>query len=108
MVFSLLQSYVACGWGISAVGFVTTCYGIVSAVMDISSGFLVKCMTRMPVFLLAAASHFAMFFTLLFVKPDTGNFTLFFSLSGVYGIGASVWWSQITGEFFIIQFARVP
>lgn len=96
------KSYVACGWGISAVGFVTMCYGIVSAVMDISSGFLVKCITRVPVFLIAAVSHFGMFIILILYKPETDNFNLFFALSGVYGIGASVWWSQITAFYGVI------
>ncbi|XP_054718882.1 UNC93-like protein [Uloborus diversus] len=96
------KSYVACEWGISQVGFVTTCYGVVSAVMDCSSGLLVKHLTRVPVFLIAAASHFSMFIVLLAVKPSTGNFSVFFALSGIYGIGASVWWSQITAFYGVI------
>ncbi|KAF8793372.1 UNC93-like protein like [Argiope bruennichi] len=47
------KSYIACAWGISQVGHVTICYGVVSAVMDCSSGSLVKWLTRIPVFLLA-------------------------------------------------------
>lgn len=100
-LFFCCQSYVACGWGISAVGYVTMGYGVISAIMDLSSGFLVKWFTRIPVFVLAATSHFIMFLVLLVSKPEVNNFNLFFVLSGVYGIGASVWWSQITGNLFL-------
>ncbi|KAG8182986.1 hypothetical protein JTE90_013435 [Oedothorax gibbosus] len=89
------KSYIACAWGISQVGHVTICYGVVSAVMDCSTGFLVKYFTRIPVFILAATSHLVMFFTLLLWRPHSTNYSLYFILSGVYGIGASVWWSQI-------------
>lgn len=100
LLFYLFQSYIACAWGISQVGHVTICYGVVSAVMDCSSGFLVKYLTRMPVFIMAAASHFLMFVTLLLWSPNSTNYSLYFILSGVYGIGASVWWSQIIGACF--------
>ncbi|XP_015917447.1 UNC93-like protein [Parasteatoda tepidariorum] len=96
------KSYIACAWGISQVGYVTICYGVVCAVMDCSLGFMVKYLTRMPVFLLAAASHFAMMLTLLLWRPDANNFNLYFILSGVYGIGASVWWSQIIALYGVI------
>ncbi|CAL1287426.1 unnamed protein product [Larinioides sclopetarius] len=96
------KSYIACAWGISQVGHVTICYGVVSAVMDCSSGFLVKWMTRIPVFLLAASAHFTMFIILLLWGPQSDNYALYFILSGVYGIGASVWWSQIIAFYGVI------
>ncbi|GBM49573.1 UNC93-like protein [Araneus ventricosus] len=96
------KSYIACAWGISQVGHVTICYGVVSAVMDCSSGFLVKWMTRMPVFLLAASAHLTMFIVLLLWGPQSDNYALYFILSGVYGIGASVWWSQIIAFYGVI------
>ncbi|GIY34334.1 protein unc-93 homolog A, partial [Caerostris darwini] len=89
------KSYIACAWGISQVGHVTICYGVVSAVMDCSVGFLVKWITRIPVFILAASSHLMMFVVLLLWRPHSDNYFLYFVLSGIYGIGASVWWSQI-------------
>ncbi|GFS29616.1 UNC93-like protein [Nephila pilipes] len=96
------KSYIACAWGISRVGHVTICYGVVSAIMDCSSGFLVKWIRRVPVFLLAASSHLMMLVTLLLWRPHNDNYTLYFILSGVYGIGASVWWSQIIAFYGVI------
>ncbi|XP_055939287.1 UNC93-like protein [Argiope bruennichi] len=96
------KSYIACAWGISQVGHVTICYGVVSAVMDCSSGSLVKWLTRIPVFLLAASAHLTMFIILLLWRPQSDNYALYFILSGVYGIGASVWWSQIIAFYGVI------
>ncbi|XP_035223762.1 UNC93-like protein [Stegodyphus dumicola] len=96
------RAFIACAWGISQVGYVTICYGVVCAVTDCSVGSLVKYLRRPTVFIIAAISHFAVFTSLLVWAPGPDNFMFYYALAGIYGIGASVWWSQITAFYGII------
>lgn len=91
------KAYVACGLGISRIGFVMTSFGILDALCSLVFGPLMKLFGRMPLFVFGAVINMLMIMTLLIWPLNPGDTELFYAIAGVWGMADSVWNTQITG-----------
>ncbi|KAF5272170.1 hypothetical protein FQA39_LY01252 [Lamprigera yunnana] len=88
-------SYVSCGWGISNIGFVMICFGVVNAIAAIFTGGISKKIGRAPMIAFAFLLHIGLLITLLKWKPYSDNKALFFVIAGLWGLCDAVWLVQI-------------
>ncbi|KAF5288409.1 hypothetical protein FQR65_LT12022 [Abscondita terminalis] len=88
-------SYVSCGWGISNIGFVMICFGIVNAIAAIFAGGISKKVGRTPMIIFVFLLHITLLISLLFWKPYSDNKIPFFVIAGLWGLCDAVWLVQI-------------
>ncbi|KAJ8981659.1 hypothetical protein NQ317_017279, partial [Molorchus minor] len=89
------SAFVSCGWGISNIGFVMICFGVCNGIASIFAGSIVKLTGRSPVVCFALSLHVALLVTLLVWRPSTENKTIFFVISGLWGVCDALWLVQI-------------
>ncbi|KAK5645591.1 hypothetical protein RI129_006891 [Pyrocoelia pectoralis] len=88
-------SFVSCGWGISNIGFVMICFGVVNALAAIFAGGISKKTGRIPMVVFAFVVHVGLLITLLIWKPTSDNKVPFFVVAGLWGLCDAVWLVQI-------------
>uniref|UniRef100_A0A1B0CEF0 Uncharacterized protein n=2 Tax=Lutzomyia longipalpis TaxID=7200 RepID=A0A1B0CEF0_LUTLO len=93
------QAYVSCAIGIHQIGYVMICFGVVNAVCSIIFGSVMKYIGRIPIIILGIIAHGALFIVLLFWRPHPEHMWVFFTLSGLWGVGDAVWQTQINGIY---------
>lgn len=59
------QAFVACGLGVSHIGFVCTAFGVADAICSLVFGPLIKLFGRMPLFVFGAVNNMLMIVTLM-------------------------------------------
>ncbi|ETN71740.1 hypothetical protein NECAME_19192, partial [Necator americanus] len=64
-------AFVACGLGVSQIGFVCTAFGVSDAVCSLVFGPLIKLFGRMPLFVFGAVNNMLMIITLMAMVPET-------------------------------------
>ncbi|GLH03527.1 Protein unc-93 homolog A [Gryllus bimaculatus] len=74
----LLAAFVSCAWGISNIGYVMICYGVVNSVSAVGAGWLVKLTGRMPVVVGATILHAGLLVTLLLWRPHSDDRVTYF------------------------------
>lgn len=92
------QAYVSCALGISQIGYVMICFGVVNAICSIIFGTVMKYTGRIPIILLGMVVHGSIIIVLMFWRPSPETPLIFFTISGLYGVGDAVWQTQINGE----------
>lgn len=98
-LWSPLQAYVSCALGISQIGYVMICFGVVNAICSIIFGTVMKYTGRIPIILLGMVVHGAIIIVLMFWRPNPDQPLIFFTISGLYGVGDAVWQTQINGKW---------
>lgn len=93
------QAYVSCALGISQIGYVMICFGVVNAICSIIFGSIMKYIGRIPIILLGALVHGGVIIYCLFWKPHPDHAFVFFAISGLWGVGDAVWQTQINGIY---------
>lgn len=53
---------------------------------------------RIPIILLGMVVHGSIIIVLMFWRPTPETPLVFFTISGLYGVGDAVWQTQINGE----------
>ncbi|KAG8182984.1 hypothetical protein JTE90_013433 [Oedothorax gibbosus] len=89
------EAFIACSWGVDRVGLVTLCFGVCGAAMALAVGPLVKQISQRGVLILAACANLAMCVALFFWKPSPDFTPAYFIVAGAWGMGDSIWWSQV-------------
>lgn len=89
----------SCALGISQIGYVMICFGVVNAICSIIFGTVMKYTGRIPIILLGMVVHGAIIIVLMFWRPTPEQPLVFFTISGLYGVGDAVWQTQINGEW---------
>ncbi|VDN59964.1 unnamed protein product [Dracunculus medinensis] len=89
------KAYVACGLGISQIGFVMTSFGVADAICSLVFGPLMKLFGRMPLFVFGAVINMLTIMTLLIWPLNPGDTALFYAIAGVWGMADGVWNTQI-------------
>lgn len=90
------SAFVACGWGISNIGYAMVCFGVANAVGTAIAGFLTKIIGRYTVVTVNAAIHLALLFWLIYWRPTSGG--LFYcAIAAVWGCVNGIWLVQING-----------
>ncbi|KAK7872329.1 hypothetical protein R5R35_002777 [Gryllus longicercus] len=88
-------AFVSCAWGISNIGYVMICYGVVNSVSAVGAGWLVKLTGRMPVVVGATILHAGLLVTLLLWRPHSDDRVTYFVISGLWGACDGVWLVQV-------------
>lgn len=106
---SAFQAYISCALGVHKVGYVMICFGVVNAGCSLLFGSLMKFVGRQPLMALGAIVHASLVVVLLMWKPHPDNPYVFYSVSGLWGVGDAVWQTQVNGEwlFCLVEFGEV-
>uniref|UniRef100_A0A914W2M1 Uncharacterized protein n=2 Tax=Plectus sambesii TaxID=2011161 RepID=A0A914W2M1_9BILA len=97
IVGEFTKAYVACGLGLSQIGFVMTAFGIADAVCSLVFGPLIKLFGRMPLFIFGAVVDMLMIFTLLVWPFNPGDTAMFYVIACAWGMADGVWNTQLNG-----------
>lgn len=93
------QAYVSCAMGIPSVGYVMICFGVVNAICSLLFGSLMKFVGRIPLMALGCIVHACLIFVLLYWRPHPDKPYIFFTISGLWGVGDAVWQTQVNGIY---------
>ncbi|XP_076243200.1 UNC93-like protein [Calliopsis andreniformis] len=93
------QAYISCALGVHRVGYVMICFGVVNALCSLVFGSLMKFVGRQPLMVLGAIVHASLIVVLLHWKPHPANPYVFFTVSGLWGVGDAVWQTQVNGLY---------
>ncbi|GBO34866.1 UNC93-like protein, partial [Araneus ventricosus] len=89
------KSFVGCAWGTYHVGLVAVCYGAVCGISSFSSGWLVKRLGRIPIFVTATVVNLGVNVFLLSWSPTADEPRWFFIGAGLWGVFVGAIWSQL-------------
>ncbi|PSN43975.1 UNC93-like protein [Blattella germanica] len=93
------QAYVSCALGIHNVGYVMICFGVVNAACSLLFGSVMKFVGRAPLMALGAVVHACLVGVLLIWRPHPSSPLVFFTISGLWGVGDAVWQTQVNAAF---------
>lgn len=93
------QAYISCALGVHRVGYVMICFGVVNACCSLVFGSLMKFVGRQPLMVLGAIVHASLVVVLLHWKPHPANPYVFYTVSGLWGVGDAVWQTQVNGLY---------
>lgn len=93
------QAYVSCALGVSNVGYVMICFGVVNAICSLIFGTLMKYVGRFPIMALGCIAHASLVIILLYWRPHPDSPLVFFAMSGLWGVGDAVWQTQVNGLY---------
>lgn len=97
-----LQAYVSCALGIPSVGYVMICFGVVNAICSLLFGTIMKYIGRLPLMALGLAVHSTLIWILIVWRPHPNNPKLFFTISGLWGVGDAIWQTQMSGKSLLL------
>ncbi|OAD62254.1 UNC93-like protein [Eufriesea mexicana] len=93
------SAYISCALGVHRVGYVMICFGVVNALCSLVFGSLMKFVGRQPLMVLGAIVHVSLIVVLLHWKPHPANPYVFYTVSGLWGVGDAVWQTQVNGLY---------
>ncbi|CAJ0607698.1 unnamed protein product [Cylicocyclus nassatus] len=91
------KAFVACGLGISQIGFVCTAFGVSDAICSLFFGPLIKLFGRMPLFVFGAVNNMLMIVTLMIWPLNPADKAILYVSGSVWGMADAVWNTQING-----------
>lgn len=94
----IFQAYISCALGVHKVGYVMMCFGVVNAGCSLLFGSVMKFVGRQPLMALGGVVHAALIGVLLVWRPHPDNPYVFYTLSGLWGVGDAVWQTQVNGK----------
>ncbi|KAL7307268.1 hypothetical protein TKK_0000465 [Trichogramma kaykai] len=93
------QAYISCALGVHRVGYVMICFGVVNAGCSLLFGSMMKFVGRQPLIALGAVVHASLIGVLLMWRPHPDAAYVFYTVSGLWGVGDAVWQTQINGLY---------
>ncbi|CAL1292381.1 unnamed protein product [Larinioides sclopetarius] len=96
------KSFVGCAWGTYHVGLVAVCYGAVCGISSFSSGWLVKRLGRIPIFVTATVVNLGANIFLLSWSPSADEPRWFFVGAGLWGVFVGAIWSQLRAFYGVL------
>ncbi|KAK6626994.1 hypothetical protein RUM44_009471 [Polyplax serrata] len=93
------QAYISCALGISYVGYVMICFGVINAICSVLFGTLMKYIGRFSIMTVGFAVHLCLVLFKLFWAPSPDHPVVFFVVSGLWGVGDAVWQTQVNGLY---------
>ncbi|XP_026470264.1 UNC93-like protein [Ctenocephalides felis] len=93
------QAYVSCALGISQIGYVMICFGVVNAICSVVFGSIMKFIGRQIIITFGFFLHMGLMIGLLFWRPSPDDKMMFFVMAGLWGVGDAVWQTQINGLY---------
>lgn len=84
-------SFVACGWGISRIGFAMICFGISNAIAAGVAGALAKLVGRLSIMLTVFVIHFCLLVWMHQWVAVEGNYEVYCIMAAVWGACDGIW-----------------
>ncbi|XP_055917766.1 UNC93-like protein isoform X2 [Eupeodes corollae] len=84
-------SFVACGWGISRIGFAMICFGIANAIAAGVAGALAKLAGRLSIMLTVFVIHVSLLIWMHQWKAVEGDYVTYCAMAAVWGICDGIW-----------------
>ena len=94
--------------GIHNVGYVMICFGVVNAACSLLFGSIMKFVGRAPLMALGAVVHACLVGVLLIWRPHPDSPLVFFTISGLWGVGDAVWQTQVNGNYLTLSYIKPP
>ncbi|XP_048478605.1 UNC93-like protein [Plutella xylostella] len=95
MAADFTQAFVGCAYGISNIGYVMICFGVVNAAAAPVAGALVKMTGRFPVMVAALLLNLCLLSALLVWRPEPAQWLVFYALAAAWGAADAVWLVQV-------------
>lgn len=96
-------AFVACGWGISKIGYVMICFGVVNALGSAFAGALTKLVGQFWVLVGNALVHVSLIVWMINWRAVPGDAPTLCVMAALWGLVDGVWLVQINGEFFFCR-----
>lgn len=94
-------SFVACGWGISKIGYAMICFGISNAIGSALAGLLTKLTGRLPVMIGTMILHSALIIWMKNWYAVENDYVTYCIMAGVWGLADGIWLVQVNGELYL-------
>ncbi|XP_031844360.2 UNC93-like protein [Nomia melanderi] len=88
-------SFVSCAWGISNIGYVMICFGVTNAIAALAAGSIMKLTGRRALMVFAFCLHMGILAFLLRWRPTPDQSSMFFLMSGLWGLCDAMWLVQV-------------
>lgn len=98
MLSNFMKSFVACGWGISNIGFAMICFGVANAIAAGFAGSVAEKLGRVTLAVLCALLNLALFGYMYFYEAKQGDFIKYCAFAAIWGICDGVWLVIINGK----------
>lgn len=102
-----LKSFVSCVRGVDNVGLVMICYGVADVLGSYGFGYAIKYVGRIPIFLFAALSNYAIILAMIFWEPSEATSYSLFLMAVAWGLSDAVWQTQINCKWFSARCATL-
>ncbi|KAH8321354.1 hypothetical protein KR074_002580 [Drosophila pseudoananassae] len=99
------RSFVACGWGISRIGFAMICFGVANAVAAGIAGALVERIGRVTLAGLCAVLNLCLLIYMYHWEAREGDYLRYCTFAAIWGICDGVWLVVVNGKW--IESSRV-
>lgn len=90
--------FVACGWGISKIGYAMICFGVVNALGSALAGALTKFAGQWTVLVGNSILHISLILWMINWEAVSGDFVTYCAMAGLWGLADGIWLVQINGE----------
>ncbi|XP_011205969.2 UNC93-like protein [Bactrocera dorsalis] len=96
------RSFVACGWGISKIGFAMICFGVANAIAAGIAGALVEKLGRITLFVGCALLNASLFIYMFFYEAREGDYVMYCAFAAIWGICDGVWLVVVNAFYGIL------
>ncbi|XP_075168084.1 UNC93-like protein [Haematobia irritans] len=96
------KSFVACGWGISNIGFAMICFGVANAIAAGLAGSIAEKLGRVTLATLCALVNLGLFVYLYFYVAIQGDYLRYGAFAAVWGICDGIWLVVINAFYGIL------
>lgn len=97
-----MKSFVACGWGISRIGYVMICFGVANAIAAAFTGGITKLTGRIPIVVIIFVIHSSLLIWMRFwiaIENDAISYCL---IAGIWGLVDGIWLVLINCKNFVM------
>jgi hypothetical protein len=97
-----MKSFVACGWGISHIGYAMICFGLANALAAALAGALTKITGRMPVMFTVLILHASLIIWMIQWRAVEKDYLTYCTFAALWGMADGIWLVQVNGRFFFL------
>merc|ERR1712223_1169550 len=94
--------FVTCAYGVHIVGRVLIVYGIFDAGFSFLSGYIIKLVGRIPIFIFGALMNYVVVIVMLTWTPKVSEVYVVYILAALWGMGDAVWQTQINALYGVL------
>lgn len=97
-------AFVACGWGISKIGYAMICFGVVNAIGSALAGVLTKLTGQFWVLIGNTVLHVSLIVWMIQWRAVAGDAWTYCTMAALWGLADGIWLVQINGQY---QFPQI-